>query len=74
MKTPSTPENLAIHALTMSIATTLEAMNANGGQAVEAAEIGDLDGAVGGLMCVRQKVASLQAQLEAVLELHKQRR
>lgn len=71
MKTPETPRNLAIHALANSIAATVEVMKANADQAQDAANMGDLNGAVGALMFVESKVAALSAQLTAVLELHK---
>lgn len=70
MKTPQTPANLAIKALADSIAAQLVGMNAVGEQARELAEIGEINGTVGALMHVRAKVASLQAQLDAVLALH----
>jgi hypothetical protein len=71
MKTPMTAATLAIKALADSIAQTTEEMHAVAGQAQEAAELGELNGTVGALMHVQARLESLQAQLAAVLALHR---
>jgi hypothetical protein len=71
MNTKPTSANLAIVALARSIAVTCEAMTANAIQADDAARTGEINGAVGALMAVRDRLASLQPQLDAVLALHR---
>lgn len=71
MKTPQTPANLAIKALTDSIVSTLHDMTTNAEQAQESAEVGEIKGAVGALSCTHSRLESLSAQLTAVLALHR---
>lgn len=71
MQTPMTPNNLAIKALVDSIVATLEAMQVNAVQAQESAEIGEINGAVGALSVSHSRLESLDAQLTAVLALHR---
>lgn len=69
MKTPQTPTNLAIKALVDSIVSSLEAMQVRAVMAQEAAQIGEINGAVGALPF--EQVDALKSQLDAVLALHR---
>jgi hypothetical protein len=71
MKTHQTPANLAIKALADSIAATTEGMNAAAVEAQDAAALGDLNMTVGCLLPLQDRIESLQAQLAAVLALHR---
>lgn len=71
MKTPMTAANLAIKALADSIASDLLSMCHDATAAQEAAELGDLNQTVGGLLAVQAKLSDVQVQLAAVLALHR---
>lgn len=71
MKTPTTAANLAIKALADSITSDLLTMSNDASQAQEAAQIGDLNLVVGTLLPIQARLESLQAQLAAVMALHR---
>lgn len=71
MKTPMTAANLAIKALADSIAADLLTMSHAASEAQEAGQIGDLNLTVGCLLPVQAKLEAVQAQLAAILALHR---
>lgn len=71
MKTQQTRANLAIKALADSIAASVADMVTNAEQAHEAAQLGDLNMTVGCLMPIQQQLEAVQAQLAAVMALHR---
>lgn len=70
MKTPQTPGNLAILALVRSINSDMQGAAQLTTEAEDAATVGDLNMAAGALMPVRDRLALVLAQLDAVTALH----
>lgn len=70
MKTQQTPQNVAILALTDTIVRTIEQMRVDAVDARLDATRFEMNGAIGALLPVQERLASLQAQLAAVMALH----